>query len=61
MMPFDERFARITCSCGAIIQVLKEVEEDQDGELVTYLDWDEEATAAIYQEHLPTCPDQLLE
>lgn len=42
----DEQMATIQCQCGEKFQAL-----NQDG-----TDWDEAATAAVYQAHLKVCP-----
>lgn len=47
----NELFAYITCQCGTKVQVLK---YDDAGDPI---DWDQEATQALFDEHYATCPD----
>lgn len=48
----DERYARITCSCGAEFQVLKTWTDENGEELI---DWNEEETATLYNNHIKIC------
>lgn len=50
-MEINENVARITCPCGKIFQVLKNIIDENTGE-VLFVDWDEEATKQQYEEHL---------
>ncbi len=45
----NESIAHLTCKCGQKFQVLKTV-VNEDGEEST--DWDEEATAKAFSEHV---------
>lgn len=49
----DENYAYLTCQCGAKFQVLKTVtQSNDDGEAIDVTDWDEEATAKAFNEHV---------
>lgn len=49
----DESYAYLTCKCGAKIQVLKNwVEVDEEGNETHCTDWDEQATAKMFSEHV---------
>lgn len=48
----DARYASIKCQCGALFQALCQAELEDGSALV---DWEEEATAQAYHEHLLVC------